>query len=52
MNRFYSFIIAMAFASFLILPGCAKKAVDERRGVTDTTVKIGQWGPQSGPAAL
>ena len=22
------------------------------RGVTDTTIKIGQWGPQTGPAAL
>ncbi|MCP4131266.1 MAG: ABC transporter substrate-binding protein [bacterium] len=29
-----------------------KKVNKGTRGVTDTTIKIGQWGPQSGPAAL
>ncbi|MDQ7053139.1 MAG: ABC transporter substrate-binding protein [candidate division KSB1 bacterium] len=29
--------------------GCAKKG---QRGVTDTEIVIGQWGPQTGPAAL
>ncbi len=27
-------------------------SADEVRGVTDTEIRIGQWGPQTGPAAL
>ncbi len=33
----------------LALSGCGEKGA---RGVTDTEVVIGQWGPQTGPAAL
>jgi len=43
-------IMMLAFAvviSLAIVPG----AIAER-GVTDTEIRIGQWGPQTGPAAL
>lgn len=33
-------------------PGAGHAAAAETRGVTADTIKIGQWGPQTGPAAL
>jgi ABC-type branched-subunit amino acid transport system substrate-binding protein len=45
-------IMIMFSMSLLVLGlsiGCKEKAV---RGVTDDVIKIGQWGPQTGPAAL
>src|SRR5512139_1958376 len=42
------FIGMLIFAIFLIVsPASAQKV----RGVTDTVIHIGQWGPQTGPAA-
>ncbi len=40
-------LLALAAALFLF-PGAALA----ERGITDTEIKIGQWGPQTGPAAL
>jgi ABC-type branched-subunit amino acid transport system substrate-binding protein len=37
-------------ASVLILVSSCAKKMD--KGITDDTIKIGQWGPQTGPAAL
>ena len=48
MNR--NRLITLAFAvllSILLIP-----VVHAERGVTDTEIRIGQWGPQTGPAAL
>ncbi len=43
-------LAAVMFAVLaMTLSGCAEKRA---RGVTDTEVVIGQWGPQTGPAAL
>ena len=45
------------FAGLLSIVMClglitAAAAADKVRGVTDTEILIGQWGPQTGPAAL
>jgi hypothetical protein len=43
-------VILLAFTILLfivIIPGAHAE-----RGVTDTEIRIGQWGPQTGPAAL
>jgi len=41
-------VCLLALASFLVMtPASAQKV----RGVTDTEILIGQWGPQTGPAA-
>ncbi|MFH1351093.1 MAG: ABC transporter substrate-binding protein [Pseudomonadota bacterium] len=40
----------MAFAIFMTIVFIP--AVQAERGVTDTEIRIGQWGPQTGPAAL
>jgi len=45
-------IMNIIILSLLVLglsSGCKEKA---KRGVTDEVIKIGQWGPQTGPAAL
>lgn len=46
--------ISMGFCLLLVTLGCASVAIaqDKVRGVTDTEILIGQWGPQTGPAAL
>ena len=36
--------------SFVVLPGMTWAA--DALGVTDDEIKIGQWGPQTGPAAF
>lgn len=43
-------ILALSLALTLALAGGGAAA--PVRGVSDTTIKIGQWGPQTGPAAL
>jgi ABC-type branched-subunit amino acid transport system substrate-binding protein len=43
-------ILALALVAVLAMAGLGAAA--QARGVTDTTIKIGQWGPQTGPAAL
>jgi branched-chain amino acid transport system substrate-binding protein len=47
----------MVFGSLLLVPlvialGTGVMAADKVRGVSDTEVVVGQWGPQTGPAAL
>ncbi|MBC8215598.1 MAG: ABC transporter substrate-binding protein [Candidatus Marinimicrobia bacterium] len=39
----------MLLVVVLLISGCAS---EPQRGVTDDTIKIGSWGPQTGPAAL
>ncbi len=41
--------IFLAVVAVALGVGCGKKG---QRGVTDTEIVIGQWGPQTGPAAL
>ncbi|MDQ7064802.1 MAG: ABC transporter substrate-binding protein, partial [candidate division KSB1 bacterium] len=41
--------VVLAVFAVTLGVGCAKKG---QRGVTDTEIVIGQWGPQTGPAAL
>jgi branched-chain amino acid transport system substrate-binding protein len=43
---------AMVLGFFVIFSFIATPAVWAVRGVTDTEIRIGQWGPQTGPAAL
>ncbi|MFH1059629.1 MAG: ABC transporter substrate-binding protein [Pseudomonadota bacterium] len=43
-------ILALALVAILAVAGAAGAA--DVRGVTATTIKIGQWSPQTGPAAL
>lgn len=48
MGKRIGFILAVfAFLFFLTIPAALAE-----RGVTDTEIRIGQWGPQTGPAAL
>jgi len=49
MNR-RNFIVT--FLCVLCLTAAFIPAVQAERGVTDTEIRIGQWGPQTGPAAL
>lgn len=46
---------AMAMAWVIVMGICLTahwvRAAEKVRGVTDKTIKIGQWGPQTGPAA-
>ena len=44
-NLFIVMAFVMVF-SFVIIPVALAE-----RGVTDTEIRIGQWGPQTGPAA-
>jgi ABC-type branched-subunit amino acid transport system substrate-binding protein len=46
-KRFFIIFVSVLFIA-VAFTGC-KKA---KPGVTDTEIKIGQWGPQTGPAAL
>ena len=48
MKRILSMILGLALALALTLPAMA----GDVPGVTKDTIKIGQWGPQTGPAAL
>ncbi|MFC1834876.1 ABC transporter substrate-binding protein [Thermodesulfobacteriota bacterium] len=45
------FVIAILTTMLLALVSGAMSA-DKVRGVTDTEIRIGQWGPQTGPAKL
>jgi branched-chain amino acid transport system substrate-binding protein len=47
MNRKGIWVASLAFALLLALSFGASA----EEGVTDTTIRIGQWGPQTGPAA-
>lgn len=47
--RSFTWPVLVILATSMILVGCGKK---QQRGVTDTEIVIGQWGPQTGPAAL
>jgi ABC-type branched-subunit amino acid transport system substrate-binding protein len=44
------FALIVALAALLALGAPAVAGVT--KGVSDDTIKIGQWGPQTGPAAL
>jgi branched-chain amino acid transport system substrate-binding protein len=44
--------LASALACAVLLTIALIPAEGAERGVTDTEIRIGQWGPQSGPAAL
>jgi len=48
MKRFLSLFLALVMSAAL----CATAMAADVKGVTDTEIKIGQWGPQTGPAAL
>ncbi len=52
MNR--RFILAMSLICVALVTGSFSAAfsAEKVRGVTDTEIIIGQWGPQTGPAAL
>lgn len=41
----------LGWSCLLVLMLCAPALAADVRGVTDTEVRIGQWGPQTGPAA-
>ena len=43
-----AFVVMIALLAFSPVVSAAEKV----RGVTDTEISIGQWGPQTGPAAL
>ncbi len=45
-------LIGVGMAALLVLVWAGLAGAAEARGVTDTTIKIGQWSPQTGPAAL
>jgi ABC-type branched-subunit amino acid transport system substrate-binding protein len=47
-----SFFVGFLFIALFLGVISAPLAADKVRGVTDTEVCIGQWGPQTGPAAL
>lgn len=49
MKKILFIILALCVAS-AFATGCKPAAV--KSGVTDTSINVGQWGPQSGPAAL
>ena len=49
MNKI-SFVIAIVFAVFMHI--ILVPLASAERGVTDTEIRIGQWGPQTGPASL
>ena len=48
MKRLWCMVLALALGSALAAPALA----GDVPGVTKDTIKIGQWGPQTGPAAL
>jgi ABC-type branched-subunit amino acid transport system substrate-binding protein len=48
LNRFFVFLGFLILTIFLIGTTAQAQAV---RGVTDTEILVGQWGPQTGPAA-
>ncbi len=50
MRRFLLILIVLAAAALMLAAGC--KRAEVKSGVTDDTINVGQWGPQSGPAAL
>src|SRR5512136_2585908 len=52
MNR--RFILAVSLICAALVAGLFSAAIsaEKVRGVTDTEIIIGQWGPQTGPAAL
>ncbi len=45
-------VLFLVFAWAVILCVAAIPSALAERGVTDTEIRIGQWGPQTGPAAL
>ena len=44
--------LVLGVLSAILIPAQFGWAADKVRGVTDTEILIGQWGPQTGPAAL
>ncbi len=48
MKRTLIVAVFLSVAALALFPGVSLA----ERGVTDTEIKIGQWGPQTGPAAL
>ncbi len=49
MKRLLLCVFAILLCIIVVIPVYSE---DKVRGVTDTEIKIGQWGPQTGPAAL
>ena len=45
-------LLALALITLLVGISMNLPAAEKVRGVTDTEILIGQWGPQTGPAAL
>jgi branched-chain amino acid transport system substrate-binding protein len=45
-------LLTLVFAVVLVGSSLTVSAAEKVRGVTDTEILIGQWGPQTGPAAL
>jgi branched-chain amino acid transport system substrate-binding protein len=52
MNKKFMSISVLVCLLALLTCVAGVSAADKVRGVTDTEIKIGQWGPQTGPAAL
>ncbi len=46
-GNFVMMLVCVLFLSLTII-----SVVQAERGITDTEIRIGQWGPQTGPAAL
>ena len=44
--------LVIALAAFVFCSTAVMPVAHAERGVTDTEIRIGQWGPQTGPAAL
>ncbi len=52
MKKSLKLALVLGVLSAILIPAQFGWAADKVRGVTDTEILIGQWGPQTGPAAL
>jgi len=52
MKKSLKLLLVLGILSAILIPTQFGWAADKVRGVTDTEILIGQWGPQTGPAAL
>lgn len=52
MKKSLKLALVLGIISAMLLPAASVWAAEKVRGVTDTEILIGQWGPQTGPAAL
>ena len=51
MKKSLKLLLVLGILSVILIPTQFGWAADKVRGVTDTEILIGQWGPQTGPAA-